>query len=258
MLSEKERTVFEEDGYVVLRHLVGEEDITRLREVAMRDWREGTLPVEYESEVSLPDEDLKRTDTRRATIIRRLSNAFVRDPTFYKLITGAAIAGSLRKLLKTDEVVMPLGHHNCIMTKAPNGGTETKWHQDFRYWHFQNPNLVSLWLALGEEFPSNGCLRVIPGSHRVAFSASSFDSHKFFRTDYEGNQSLLESAVDVELKPGDVLLFHCFTLHSAGPNTAAAPKFSAVFTFRDSRNLPKPGSRSAICGEFVLPRPIEA
>lgn len=258
MLSDDERAAFAENGYLVIRDLVSGGDVTRLRDVARRDWKEETHPLEFESEVSLPDEDAEGADSRRSNVIRRLGNAFVRDPSFYRLLTGSSILGRLRGLLRTDEVVMPLGHHNCIMTKGAHGGSETKWHQDFRYWHFPTSNLVSVWLALGEEYPGNGCLKVIPGSHREAFSAASFDSKQFFRTDNVENERFLKRAVSVELSPGDVLFFHCLTLHSAGPNTSSDPKFSAVFTFRDSANVPMAGSRSSSCGEFVLPKPKNA
>ena len=61
---------------------------------------------------------------------------------------------------------MSQAHHNCVMTKNPGYSSETHWHQDIRYWSFQQPELVSVWTALGREHKGNGCLRVLPGSHQ--------------------------------------------------------------------------------------------
>ncbi len=260
MLTNDERDDFTQNGYIIVRKAIAEDRIARLNDVVMHGWRHAVAPVEFETDVALPDIDQRDSLAGRDSVVRRLRNAFVRDPLFYELLTEAPIHDRLRQLLKTEHVVMPLGHHNCVMTKAPDGGSETQWHQDFRYWNFATTNLVSLWMALGKEEPNNGCLRVIPGSHHERFKASQFDSRSFFRKDAPENQVLIESAVDVRLDPGDVLFFHCLTLHSAGPNVSADPKFSAVFTFRDQLNAPTPGSRSAHCGEFVLPsgEPLES
>ena len=66
-----------------------------------------------------------------------------------------------------DTPVLTLAHHNSIMTKMPSEISNTCWHQDRRYWDFQNDDLLSIWLALGEERLENGLLEFIPGSHRI-------------------------------------------------------------------------------------------
>ena len=131
---------------------------------------------------------------------------------------------------------MPLAHHNCVMTKQPHHSSDTRWHRDIRYWNFTSPKLVSVWLALGKEYPENGGLFVIPGSHRLKLQPSQLDESLFFREDVAENQPLLDSAVPVELAAGDVLFFHACTLHTASRNNTDQSKFSAVFTFRPADN----------------------
>ncbi len=148
---------------------------------------------------------------------------------------------------------MPLAHHNCIMTKQPKFSSDTGWHQDIRYWAYQRPDLISVWISLVPERVENGCLRVIPGSHRTSFARSRFDDSLFFRGDLPENQAVIANAVPVELDPGDVLFFHAKTLHSASRNYSIQTKYSAVFTFRAADNLPLPGTRSAELPELMLP-----
>ena len=79
-----------------------------------------------------------------------------------------------------------------------------------------------------------------------------FDQEKFFRTDRPENLPLLAEAQPAELNAGDVLLFHCLTLHSATRNQTHDPKMSVVFTFRGGDNRPRPGTRSAASPELNL------
>jgi len=148
---------------------------------------------------------------------------------------------------------MPLTHHNCIMTKQPKFSSDTGWHQDIRYWAYHRPDLISVWISLVPERIENGCLRVIPGSHRMSFDRSRFDESLFFRGDLSENHAVIANAVPVELDPGDVLFFHAKTLHSASRNYTTQTKYSAVFTFRAADNLPLPGTRSAELPELMLP-----
>jgi phytanoyl-CoA hydroxylase len=66
-----------------------------------------------------------------------------------------------------------------MMTKNPSYSSITNWHQDIRYWSFERPELVSVWLALGREYFENGCLLVLPGSHAMEFAAEQFDENLF-------------------------------------------------------------------------------
>jgi phytanoyl-CoA hydroxylase len=112
---------------------------------------------------------------------------------------------------------------------------------------------VNAWLALGPETPENGCLMLIPGTHRLTLPRDRYDAALFLREDLPENQPLIESRVTAELSPGDTLFFHARTFHAAGRNATTQAKFSVVFTFRPADNLPRPGSRSAAMPELLLP-----
>lgn len=183
--------------------------------------------------------------------VRRLLLATERHPEWYEWATSARIATWLRDLLNAETVYLNPNHHNCLMTKSPRYSSDTRWHQDIRYWHFTRPELVSVWLALGEETAENGGLVVIPGSHRASFAESRFDAQRFFLESDE-NQPWLEKAVALHLNPGDVLLFDCRLLHRASRNRTRDTKFSLVFTYRAEQNPPLAGTRSARLPEIPV------
>jgi len=241
---------FQRDGFVVVRDLVVAADLAQMRQITERGVRGEIAPIEYEAELHYPGAPESMQSAGGRTI-RRLKQAHSRSFLFTEWMLRPEIVGRLRQLLGPS-IVCPLAHHNCIMTKQPQFSSETGWHQDIRYWSFRRPELVNAWIALGHERPENGCLQIIPGSHTLSLDRSRFDDDLFFRVDLAENQPLIATMRYVELSPGDVLFFHCKTLHAASRNTTQETKYSAVFTFRATDNPPLPNTRSSALPELLL------
>lgn len=242
---------FQRDGYIIVRGM-GDASITeRMLQATLEGVEQDIAPIEYEAELHYPGAP-DSLESEGGKTIRRLKQAHGRGEVFTEWLSSPDLTTRLRQLLGPD-VVMPLAHHNCIMTKQPQYSSDTGWHQDLRYWSFERPELVSVWLALGNENAENGCLRVIPGTHRMNFDGRRLDEDLFLRPDLPENQELIGRQVFAELSPGDVLFFHGRTFHMASRNYTDQPKFSAVFTFRPADNPPQPGTRSALLPEMIVP-----
>jgi len=250
-LSATDIEKFQRDGYLIQRGFSAPATVEALRDIAEEHLRREIVPLEYEADLHYPGAPSSRNAEGGRTV-RRLLQAQGRHPAFTEWLNQPALLMRLHQLLGAD-VLMPLAHHNCIMTKQPRFSSDTSWHQDIRYWSFERAELINVWLALGPERKDNGCLQLIPGSHRLTYSTAQFDSAQFFRQDAAENQALLAQAIDAELDAGDILLFHCRTLHAATRNFSDQTKFSAVFTFRAGDNPPLPGTRSASLPELRLP-----
>ncbi|MFO1019735.1 MAG: phytanoyl-CoA dioxygenase family protein [Planctomycetales bacterium] len=249
-LTAEQVSFFERNGYLILPGQVSPAEQQAMLLAAQWGLSHEVGPLEFEAELHYPGAP-QSLDAVGGRTIRRLKHAQGRHPVFTEVLSSPAIAGSLQQLLR-GRVVLSLAHHNCIMTKQPRFSSETGWHQDIRYWAFERPELISAWLALGPEYPENGCLYVIPGSHRIPLRPEQMDDQIFLREDLAENAPLIAQKVPVELQPGDVLLFHCKTFHAASANHTEATKYSVVFTFRREDNLPLPGTRSATA-ELLLP-----
>lgn len=249
--SDEEIEQFQRDGYTVVKGIGGREPQETMLSVAKAQLVLPVQPVEYEADVHYPGAPESRNSDGGETV-RRLLRAHARHPIFTEWVCQRGIVGRLQQLLGAP-VVMPLAHHNCIMTKQPRYSSRTMWHQDIRFWSFEQPDLVSVWLALGEETRENGCLSVIPGTHRMSFAADRFDEGSFLDPEQPQNRELIGRRVAVELQPGDTLFFHSRTFHAAGNNQTGRSKFSVVFTFRSADNSPLPGTRSASLPEMTLP-----
>jgi phytanoyl-CoA hydroxylase len=241
---------FARDGFHVVRGLAPAAVREPILALAQRDLAERVDPLEYEADLGYPGAPTDRTSPGGATV-RRLLRACDRDPAIRDWATSTTLAVHLRALLG-PRIELSQAHHNCIMTKHPQYSSVTGWHRDVRYWAFERPQLVSVWLALGRETVENGCLQVLPGTHAMDLDPARLDGAQFLRTGVRVNDALLATKVDVELDPGDVLFFHARLFHAAGANRTAQTKFSAVFTYHAADNRPLAGTRSASLPEVPL------
>ncbi len=251
-INEPEIEQFLREGYLIRRNLLEAQTVKALVACIDASLNPPIAPVEFEADVHYPGAPASRWAEGGQTP-RRLMHAYGRDQLFRDCATHPDIADTLRVLMASDDIRLSQNHHNCIMTKHPGFSSQTSWHQDIRYWRFDRPELISVWIALGPEFKDNGCLLVLPGSHRLEIAPGNFDAALFLRTDIDENQDLLDTAVPAELYAGDVLFFHSRTLHAAGQNSSSEIKRSIVFTYHTGDNPPIPQTRSAVFEDIVLP-----
>ncbi len=237
-------------GYVVVPGFVPLDELTQLNQAARAQLTARADPLEFEADLRYPGAPLSRAAAGGETV-RRLLDAYGRDPVFARWGTAPAVRDWMQAYFG-ESVLMSRTHHNCLMTKHPLYGSLTAWHRDIRYWSFEREDLVSVWLALGEEQIDNGALWFVPGSHRMEFDADRFDPAKFFRSDRADNAEVLRAADSPRLAPGDAVFFHCNTLHSAGKNRSNTVKFSLVYTYHGRSNAPKAGTRSSSKPEVEL------
>lgn len=249
-LSPAQLRQFRQDGYLVLRGMISPDACADIRAVVQDHLQQAIPPLEYEAEVGYPGAP-DSLDAPGGRTVRRLKGAYQRADALRAWAEDPRIVAAMAQLLE-EPVVLTLAHHNCVMTKHPRYGTATGWHRDIRYWRFTRNELVTVWLALGEERIGNGALRVIPGSHRFDIKPEQLDPLDFLRPEAPENAVLFAQGIPVELQAGDVLLFHSGLFHAAGPNNSDAVKMSVAFAYRGLSNLPLPGSRSAEGGDVSL------
>lgn len=238
---------FRRDGYAVLRSFVGERLLAPI-DALLAAWnRAPAAPLELEADVGYrgaPDRDGPGGGT-----VRRFLAVYERDGAFGALLAESGLLGPVARCLGAPPRLV-LAHHNCVMTKAPRHSSDTPWHRDLRYWSFSEGELVTAWIALGEETSERGGLHVVPGSHRVELPDEAFDADRSLRPDAR----IAGASRPIRLARGDVLLFHCRLLHSASRNHTDEAKSSVVFTFRRASDRPLPGSRSESGGDVPADR----
>jgi phytanoyl-CoA hydroxylase len=249
-LSNAQIAQFEADGYLVFRKMLEPAACEHMLSVAKQQLQAARSPLEYEAELGYAGAP-PSLDAEGGKTVRRLRGAYDRDDCFRNWAEERRVVGKIRQLFD-EPVCLTLAHHNCVMTKHPQFGTATGWHRDIRYWSFTQPDLVCVWLALGDEVEANGGLRFIPGSHRLMIAREQLDELDFLRPDHPANHALFTQGKAVDLHQGDVVFFHSRLFHAAGVNATSAVKTSVAFAYHGCSNQPVPGTRSAASGDVRL------
>ena len=257
-LTEEQLNAFHANGFLILRNFLDVESCEAILDVAKAHLKHKIEPIESEVDYGNKSKeyrtnvtDYNSMEAKEQLTIRRLRQVYDRDILFKNWMKNEKIRPILKQLLE-DEVVITTAHHNSIMTKLPHSSTETSWHQDRRYWSYSNDNLVSIWLALGEENAENGVLEFIPKSHKMKFLPEQFGEKEYFEVENKLNMSLIETKLSSNLEAGDVVLFHCKLLHRANKNSTEKPKISFVYTVKGKRTEALKGSRSTEYREILL------
>ena len=125
-----------------------------------------------------------------------------------------------RRIYGADEAVCSF--RTMFFNKPANQGTPLPWHQD-RWIHLDKDPQVTIYTALDRATIDNGCVQLIPGSHKLGVINPSH--HSAFLTEAQAEAHCRpEQVVNLELEPGEVAVLHNWTVHRSGVNTTSSPR----------------------------------
>jgi len=136
-----------------------------------------------------------------------------------------------------DDVILWGCHVFC---KPAGEGYETPWHQDGHYWPIRPLANCTVWVALEPSTRENGCLRVIPRSHRDHVLHEHLHED---RTDLTLNQRMAAgsfdegAALDLELQPGQMSMHDVYMIHGAAANTSAQRRTGVALRYMPSTSV---------------------
>lgn len=128
---------------------------------------------------------------------------------------------------------------SMLILKNP-GAWGQPWHQDSLYFDFDQQPQVGVWLAISEATLDNGCLLILPGSHRGPIRPHVPDARPGANHGYTEIIGVDEKAArPVLMQPGDCLIFHSYLLHKSVDNRGRGRRSAMVYHYGRSgtRNL---------------------
>ena len=155
-------------------------------------------------------------------------NDFFQRMAFHKRLVEIAHA-----LVGPDLVLM----QSMTLMKPPHVSTEKIWHQDNAYFRVDPPDLFGFWIACDKTDVENGCMHLLPGSHKGGI------------VEHGGSGDLygavsppdMDQAVAIPLDPGDALVFHGELLHYTPPNRTSSRRRAVQYHYAS-------GTASRRCG----------
>jgi hypothetical protein len=233
VLSAGELRRFEEEGYLRLGRVVPQEQVEalgqRIDEIML-----GRAEIDYDRIMMqldrvAGDDSGPGPQTRGhkgATLAYRKIQDLELDPLFLSYLQHPLYADICARVYGPGT---PIACFRAMFMNKPAGkGTPLVWHQD-RWTDLDRDPLVTLWTALDPSTLANGCVQVIPGSHRSLVNP---DHPSGFLSAEQAAELLARSQpVPLELEAGEVVLLHNWLLHSSDVNRTAIPRraFSACY-----------------------------
>jgi hypothetical protein len=227
-LSPAEIARFAATGVVRLGRVVDEAELTALR-ARIDDIMLGR--VRYEGMMMQLDSDSGRYEDmpaqtpgfKGATLAYRKIEQLEMDPLFRRYLQRPLIRSIATGLIGPEVAI----YRSMFMNKPAGKGTVLPWHQDGgRIWRLTGQPLLTLWLALDPATPANGCVRIVPGSHRLGLLS---EYGHTITPEQERAHCAPERCEDLVMEPGELVLLHNLVLHASGSNTSGQPRraFSA-------------------------------
>jgi hypothetical protein len=174
------------------------------------------------------------------------------------LIRHPAVLDAVEALIGPDILVW----NAAVLIKKPQNRDFVSWHQDIYYWRNHPDDVVGAWIAIADSTPENGCVRVIPGSHKegIRRHADTFAADNMLSRGQQIAEPVDESrAADMALRAGEMSLHHTMTVHSSRPNRSEQVRMGFVVTYMRPRTVmagPRTGATLVrgvdTCGHFDL------
>lgn len=237
-LSPSEVEFYREHGYLALPKAIPDEDVEVLRRETTEIFRgkyavEGIVPL---SESATEDECLREyLCIHQPHKLSAVMEGFLAHP---------GIVGALSGLIGPNVKCM----QSMLFVKPP-GFPGQAWHQDERYIPTEDRSLTGAWVAIDDATVENGCLWVVPGSHRDALHETGSQPDN---DEYDGIGEIALDvptgrAIPLEIEKGGVLFFNGFLLHESRRNRSTRYRRSLVNHYMSGE------SRLSWCGYDDFP-----
>lgn len=199
-LTDNEVYFYQEQGYLVIPNLIEPDTVADLRETV--------LDVLEANSVSRAQLDQASSTADKL----RQNPQYLKDSLLDELINGEPIMALASRLIGGRAVrYLPF-----TAVKAGGGGGQFHFHQDNNYTQ-HDPALgsINIWVALVDMSPENGCLQMVPGSHKAGViaweNAGDGDTHRKVAVDPK-------TFLPLRMRAGDAVAFTRLTVHGSGPN----------------------------------------
>ncbi len=211
-LSEDDVARYHDRGYLAVENVLTADEVAELQAVT-------DAFVEQSRQVSAHTDvfDLEPGHTAEQPRLRRLKSPDKQHEAYDRVLRNDRILDLVGQLIgpairyKTTKLNL----------KSPEYGSPVEWHQDWAFYPHTNDDVLAVGVAIDDMMLENGCLMVVPESHKGPV----LDHHRDgYFAGAAAPDGLLDRAVPIELHAGGISLHHVRLLHGSAPNTSTRPR----------------------------------
>ena len=206
---------FKEKGFCVINNLFTSDIVDTLssefdRIVSQLQKSGENINARWSSELT---KDIEQSETQ----VIHTHNVQSYSAEMMAMIQSKIFLNNVEKLIGPDIIL----HHSKLFLKPPGNGSAFPLHQDWSYFPTKKNSMIAAVIHLTESDERMGCMRIVPGSHRLG-QIEKTDGHSFVKGIHDRYQ--LEDAEPIIVGPGDVVFFHCCSLHGSMQNVSKRPR----------------------------------
>lgn len=250
VLSDMQVEAFDEKGYVLVDNALDGFLLARLRDT-LAEWigdaasRIGSHGETMDGRARF---DVEQRDDS-PSLLRRVNNPVEVSDAYFEAAFEGTIPDMVCDLIGPDVKY----HHSKINLKLPGSSVEVKYHQDFPYTPHSNADIVTVLLLLDDMTEENGCLMVLPGSHRGEIHSLWHEGRFTGAVADSVVASNRGSLRPVTGSAGTACLMHTRLLHGSAVNSSDRPRslFIPVYSAADAVPLAPSPVPSAYQGRIV-------
>jgi phytanoyl-CoA hydroxylase len=222
MAATEAARVFEENGYLLCKGVFAQSEVEEMRAAvdAIISRASGTR---FDMNHTWGGDHMAEQDLREA-MLKGFHDLQYHDAVFARAIANPNLVEALTGVIGPNVQL----HHTKMLVKPPERGAAFPMHQDYPYFPHRLHTVTAASVHLDDATEENGCLRVIPGSHRLGPIDEIGGSHALDSDEYP-----IERGEAVPARAGDVLLFNYLTIHGSGLNRSDRPRRNVLFQYRD-------------------------
>ena len=146
------------------------------------------------------------------------------------LSTHPAVLDAVEDVLGPDILIWT----TSIFPKHPHDPSFISWHQDGTYWALDSTDVATAWIALTDSTVQNGCMRVVPDSHKepIRPHCDTYAEDNLLSRGQEIEVEVDETeAVDVVLRAGEMSLHHVNIIHGSNANPSDSKRIGFAIRF---------------------------
>jgi phytanoyl-CoA hydroxylase len=213
---------FETQGYLRLGQSISDEELDGLREritaIMLGRIRYPGMFFQLDTKTGdYGDVDVSNEEFAGATLEYRKVKDLEFDDRFLAFMQNEIFQALAERYIGESVASM----RAMVLNKPAHSGTYLPYHQDVsEHWKMTVPPVLTIWTALDDATRSNGCLEIVPRSHRHG----RIGSGHVITPDEEARHAPVDSSLLLELKAGESVVFHNALLHRSGVNTTDEPR----------------------------------
>lgn len=245
-ITDEQWRSFEQEGYLQLGRLLNDKELAALQQ-RIDDIMLGKADIDYDRVMMQLDtttgkyKDLgaQTKGHKGATLHYRKIQDLELDPLFLAYMRHPVVRELCTRTYGTDTPVASF--RAMFMNKPAGSGTFLPWHQD-RWSHLDRDPLLTVWTALDAATIANGCVQVLPGSHRMGLINPEHPSG--FLTEKQAEEVVKQAPpVHLELEAGEAVLLHNWLLHSSDTNRTDSARRAFSVCYMDANTVARNGEK---------------